>query len=151
VPITSLEKAIDGLVHVGQEERIAQLLEARLQEGFDRGRVIETSVHKALGQQRRNPQLIRQLPCEQRFRRRQEPAEFHVPDLVGTIYGKNSRSKAGKRKINFKIQNSGCGPRITQKTQRKNRVSYLCNLCSLWFATLRTMPVLDHRQFFGSG
>ena len=56
VALAGLEEALDGGGHVGQQERIGQLLEPGLEEAGDGGRLAQAAVEQALGEQRRDVQ-----------------------------------------------------------------------------------------------
>jgi len=71
------EQSPDGGVHVRQQKRVGEIFQPGLEKVLDDGRFAETSIDQALGEQRRDFELRRQLTGEERLRRRGGPAEFH--------------------------------------------------------------------------
>src|SRR5438309_12082741 len=68
--------------------------EPRLKETFDGALFIETAVEQALREQRRDPQLIRQLTRKQRLRRRQCPTKFHADIFFSRCEAVSERTMA---------------------------------------------------------
>ena len=64
VALAGLQEALDGGVHVGEQERVGQLLEPGLEEGGDGGRLSQAPVEQALGEQRGDVERVRELPGE---------------------------------------------------------------------------------------
>jgi hypothetical protein len=71
VAVAGLEQALDSGAHVGQEERVGQLLKAGLEEAGDGGWFAQATVEQALGEQGRDVKGRRQLSCESGLGRRE--------------------------------------------------------------------------------
>jgi hypothetical protein len=71
------KQSFDGGGHVREQKRVGEIFQARLEKIFNGGRFAETAIKQTLREQRRELELRRQLPGEERLRRRERPAEFH--------------------------------------------------------------------------
>jgi hypothetical protein len=71
VAVAGLEQALDSGAHVGQEERVGQLLEPGLEEAGDGGWFAQATIQQALGEQRRDIEGGRQLGGEAGLGRRE--------------------------------------------------------------------------------
>jgi hypothetical protein len=77
-----LQEPVDGWGHVRQQKRIREILEARREKFFNRGRFAQAAVEQTLREQRRDFEGRREPFRKQRLWRDNRPAEFHIGDWI---------------------------------------------------------------------
>ena len=63
-PFPRQQEPFNGFVHVRQQKRIAEMLQARIEKGADFGRIVQPPVQETLRQQRRYRHLFRQTQSQ---------------------------------------------------------------------------------------
>ena len=101
------EKALDGSGHVGQQERVGQVLEPGLEEGCGGGGVSQATVQEALGEERRDFEGVGQLAGEAGLRGSEGPAALHG---LTPMAGERACYRGARRRLIGQWKGGGCPP-----------------------------------------